>query len=123
MRNKKEGKKLGREPKQRRALFNGLIANLIISEKMTTTQAKAKAIKPKIDKIITKVKKAGDDTQKKVSVIRDLRRNLNEEAVTKISGDFIKKFSSRDSGYSRIIKLPNRKSDSAEIAVIELIQD
>jgi len=123
MKHKKEGKKLGREPKQRRALFNGLIANLIISEKITTTQAKAKSIKPKMDKIITKIKKAGDDAQKKVSVIRDLRRNLNEGAVTKISGDFIKKFESRNSGYTRIIKLPNRKSDSAEVAVIELVQD
>lgn len=123
MKHKKEGKILSREPNQRRALFNSLIASLIISEKITTTTAKAKAIKPKVDKIITKVKKAGDDSQKRVSVIRDLRRNLNEESVKKISGEFIKKFDSRNSGYTRIIKLPNRKSDGAEVSVIELVQD
>lgn len=121
MNHKKEGKKLGREPKQRRALFNSLIASLIISEKITTTQAKAKAIKPKIEKIITKVKKAGDDSQKKVSVIRDLRKNLNEESVAKVAGGFVKKFEGRDGGYTRIIKLPKRKSDSAEMAVIEFV--
>lgn len=123
MNHKKEGRKLGREPKQRKALFNGLIANLIINEKITTTEAKAKSIKPKVDKIITKVKRVGDDTQKKVSVIRDLRKDLNAESVKKISSDFIKKFNSRNSGYTRIIKLPNRKSDGAEMAVIELVQD
>jgi len=121
MNNKKEGIKLGREPNQRRALFNSLIANLIMNEKIVTTQAKAKSIKPKIDKIITKVKKAGDDTQKKIAVIRNLRKNLNKEAVTKLSGDFIKKFDARNSGYTRVIKLPNRKSDSAEMSIIEFV--
>lgn len=121
MKHKKEGKILGREPKQRKALFNSLIANLIISEKITTTEAKAKAIKPKVDKIITKVKKAGDDSQKKVSVIRDLRKDLNKESVNKISGDFIKKFDGRNSGYTRVIKLPNRKSDNSSMAVIEFV--
>jgi|AntRauTorckE6833_2_1112554.scaffolds.fasta_scaffold35776_2 large subunit ribosomal protein L17 len=121
MNNKKEGRKLGREPKQRAALFNGLIASLIINEKIETTEAKAKSIKPKMDKIITKVKKAQGDDQKKVSVIRALRRDLNEESVSKISGEFIENFSKRDSGYTRIIKLPRRKSDSAKMAVIEFV--
>lgn len=121
MRHKKEGRKLGREPKQRKALFNGLLANLIISEKIVTTEAKAKSIKPKMDKIITKVKKAGEDKIKRISVIRDLRKDLNAGSVEKLSGDFIKKFDGRNSGYTRIIKLPNRKSDSAEMVVIEFV--
>ena len=62
---------MGRERAQRKALLNGLIANLVLSEKIETTEAKAKEIKPLMDKIITKVKKAGADAQKKVSVIRD----------------------------------------------------
>lgn len=121
MRHKKKGKQLGRKPKQRRALFNGLVANLIISEKITTTQAKAKSIKSKIDKVITKVKKADGDSRKKVMVIRDLKRNLNNEAVMKISGEFIKKFDDRNSGYTRIIRLPDRKSDGSKMAVIEFV--
>ncbi|MDD3498153.1 MAG: 50S ribosomal protein L17 [Candidatus Moranbacteria bacterium] len=121
MRHKKEGKKLSREPRQRRALASGLISNLILKERIITTQAKAKYIKPRVDKFITKIKKAGTDDQKKVAAIRDLRKSLNEESVKKISGDFINKFEGRSSGYTRIIKLPGRKSDGAEMAVIEFV--
>jgi len=116
-----KGRTLGRERAQRKALLNGLIANLVLSEKIETTEAKAKEIKPLMDKIITKVKKAGKDAQKKVSVIRDLKKDLNSECVAKLSGDFVKKFDGRNSGYTRIIKLADRKSDSAKMAVIEFV--
>lgn len=121
MRHLVKGRKLGREKAQREALVHGLIANLILSEKITTTEAKAKEIKPLVDKIITKIKKAGGDKQKTVSVIRDLRKDLNSASVKKISGEFIKKFDGRNSGYTRIIKLAERKSDSAKMAVIEFV--
>lgn len=116
-----KGRKLGREKAQREALVYGLIANLVLHEKIITTEAKAKEIKPVMDKIITKVKKAGDDSQKKVSMIRDLRKDLNAISVKKLSGEFIKKFEGRNSGYTRIIKLLDRKSDSAKMAVIEFV--
>ena len=121
MRNRKKGRKLGRVRNQRKALIAGLVSNLIINEKITTTEAKAKEIKPVIDKVITKAKKSEGDVIKKVAVIRDLRKNLNKEAVKKITGDFLQKFSKRNSGYTRIIKLPNRKSDDARMAVIEFV--
>jgi large subunit ribosomal protein L17 len=121
MRHLIKGRKLGREKAQREALVNGLIANLVLSEKIVTTEAKAKEIKPVMDKIITKIKKAGDDAQKKVSTIRDLRKDLNSDCVKKLSGEFIKKFDGRNSGYTRIIKLSERKSDSAKMAVIEFV--
>jgi len=121
MRHKKQGRILGRVRSQRRALLNGLISNLIISEKIITTQAKAKEIKPIIDKVIGKAKKGTTDKSKKVAVIRDLSKNLNKDAVKKITGEFVKKFEKRNSGYTRIIKLPKRKSDSAEMSVIEFV--
>lgn len=121
MRHLVKGRKLGREKAQREALVNGLIANLVLSEKIVTTEAKAKEIKPLMDKIITKVKKVGDDSQKKVSTIRDLKKDLNNDCVEKLFGDFIKKFDGRNSGYTRIIKLSDRKSDSAKMAVIEFV--
>ena len=121
MRHLVKGRKLGREKAQREALIHGLIANLVLSEKIITTEAKAKEIKPIMDKIITKVKKVGDDAQKKVSVIRDLKKDLNSACVEKLFGDFIKKFDGRNSGYTRIMKLSERKSDSAKMAVIEFV--
>ena len=121
MRHLVKGRKLSREKGQREALINGLIANLVLSEKIITTEAKAKEIKPVMDKIITKIKKAQKDEQRKVSVIRELRKDLNVDCVKKLSGDFIKKFDSRDSGYTRVIKLVERKSDSAKMAVIEFV--
>lgn len=121
MRHLVKGRKLGREKAQREALIYGLIANLVVSEKIVTTEAKAKEIKPLVDKIITKIKKAGDDKQKKVSVIRDLRKDLNGDSVKKLSGEFFKKFEGRNSGYTRIVKLAERKSDSAKMAVIEFV--
>ncbi len=121
MRNRKKGRQLSRVRSQRKALIGGLVSNLIINEKIVTTEAKAKEIKPVVDKIITKIKKTENDSIKKVSVIRDLIRKLNKDAVKKISGDFSKKFEKRNSGYTRIIKLPNRKSDDAKMSVIEFV--
>lgn len=121
MRNLIKGRKLGREKAQREALLSGLVANLVLNEKITTTEAKAKELKPLMDKIITKVKKIAGDSQKKVSVIRELKKDLNDACVTKLTGDFVKKFDVRTSGYTRIIKIADRKSDSAKMAVIEFV--
>ena len=121
MRHLVKGRTLGREKAQREALIHGLVANLVLHEKIVTTEAKAKELKPIMDKIITKVKKAGDDSQKKVTIIRELRKDLNVVCVKKLSGEFLKKFEGRNSGYTRIIKLADRKSDSAKMAVIEFV--
>ncbi|NCU31578.1 MAG: 50S ribosomal protein L17 [Candidatus Moranbacteria bacterium] len=116
-----KGRKLSREKGQREALLNGLIANLVLNEKIVTTEAKAKELKPLMDKIITKVKKSSMDKQKKVSAIRDLKKDLNDDCVKKLFGELIKKFEGRTSGYTRILKLSPRKSDSAKMAVIEFV--
>ena len=115
------GRKFSRVRKQRTALIKTLLGSLIMKAKITTTEAKAKEIKPIMDKIITKVKKMSANETKKVAVIRDLRKELPVMAVKKLSGDFSKKFSGRSSGYTRIIKLMQRKSDGARMAVIEFV--
>ena len=112
---------MSRVRNQRKALISGLVSSLILNEKITTTEAKAKEIKPVVDKVITKAKKAQSQPERKVAIIRDLRKSLNKEAVGKLSGDFLKKFSERNSGYTRIVKLPNRKSDDAKMAIIEFV--
>jgi large subunit ribosomal protein L17 len=119
MKHQVKGRKFSRIRKQRRALLKSLVESLIIKEKMTTTEAKAKELKGIIDKIITKAKKINDET--KVAVIRDLNRKVSPLAVKKLSGDFMKKREGRTSGYTRISKLGRRKGDSAKMAVIEFI--
>ena len=119
MNHQKSGRKFSRIRKQRRALIKSLIDSFILREKMTTTEAKAKEIKGLIDKVINKAKKI--DANNKVAVIRDLRKSISVASVKKLSGEFIKKFEGRKSGYTRVVKLGRRKSDSAKMAVIEFI--
>lgn len=114
-------RKFGRIKKQRVALLKTLIGSFIIKEKITTTEAKAKEIKPMVDKLITKVKKISKDETKKVAILRDLRKELPLVAVKKLAGEFSVKFSERSSGFTRIIKMGQRKSDGAEMAVIEFV--
>ena len=119
MKHQVKGRKFSRIRKQRRALLKSLVEGLIMREKITTTEAKAKEIRGIIDKIITKAKKINDSS--KVAIIRDLNRKVSPIAVKKLSGDFIKKLDGRTSGYTRISKLGKRKGDSAKMAVIEFI--
>lgn len=116
-----KGRKFSRVKKQRVALLKTLLGSLVVREKITTTEAKAKEMKPMIDKLVTKAKKISKDESKKVAIIRDLRKDLPLVAVKKLSGDFAKRFDSRSSGFVRIIKLEQRKSDSAKMAVIEFV--
>jgi large subunit ribosomal protein L17 len=98
-----------------------MLGSLIMREKIRTTEAKAKELKSKIDRIINKAKKTvRADT--KVAVIRDLRNSIPLMAINKITtADFIKKVSERNSGYARVIRLPRRKGDGARMAVVELV--
>jgi large subunit ribosomal protein L17 len=116
-----KGRKFSRVRKGRKALLKTLLGSLIMREKITTTEAKAKEIKPMMDKLITKAKKISADETKKIAVVRGLRKELPLMAVKKLSGEFTEKFAKRSSGYSRIIKIAQRKSDGARMAVIEFV--
>ncbi|EKE10801.1 MAG: hypothetical protein ACD_15C00202G0023 [uncultured bacterium] len=120
MKHLQKGRKLGRVRNQRTALFRTLLGSLIMKEKIKTTEAKAKEMKAKIDKIINKAKLVKQE-EKAVAVMRDLRVKIPLMAVKKITGDFLDKFSKRNSGYTRIIKLAPRKGDAAKIAIIEFV--
>ena len=116
-----KGRKFSRVKKVRTALFKTLIGSFIVKEKITTTEAKAKEIKPMIDKIITKAKKISADETKRVAIMRDLRKEIPLMAVKKLSGEFTARFSSRTSGYTRILIITQRKSDGAKMAIIEFV--
>lgn len=94
--------------------------SLIMHERIKTTEAKAKELKRRIDKIVKKAKK-GRDKSKRLAIRRDIEKYIPSMAARKIMGDFLKKFEGRNSGYTRVIKLAPRKSDNARMAVIEFV--
>jgi large subunit ribosomal protein L17 len=116
MRHHKKGRKLSRTRDQRQALLKILAAHLILQEKIVTTEAKAKELRPFVEKLITKSKKNN------LSSVRYLARYLPEKARKKIIKQIGPRYQERDGGYTRIIKLGPRKTDGARMAVIELVE-
>jgi large subunit ribosomal protein L17 len=108
--------KLSREKGQREALVVSLANALIISDKMKTTEAKAKAIRPFIERLVTKAKANSLASRRLV-----LSRLKNETSVKKLFTTIAPKYATRAGGYVRIIKLPVRKSDGAKMAHIEFV--
>ncbi|MFA6973374.1 MAG: 50S ribosomal protein L17 [Parcubacteria group bacterium] len=120
MKHLKSGRKFGRVKNQREAMLKTMLGSLIMKEKIETTEAKAKELKIVIDRIINRAKQSKTEA-KKVSVIRALNNKLPAMAVKKLTGAFLDKFTERGSGYTRVIKIGARQSDSAKIAVIEFV--
>ena len=116
MRKRKKGRKLSREKSQRMALLKALISALILYEKIKTTEAKAKEIAPLMDKYITRAKK--NDLHSR----RILARVFMPAIVKKLIDDLAPRYKERAGGYSRIIKLGQRKGDAARMAIIELLK-
>ena len=117
MRHSNNVRKFGRDKNQRKALLAGLALSLIRRERISTTLAKAKDLRPFLEKLVTKAKKGT------VSVKKDLEATFsNNKAVVKKLVDVIApKYSDRTGGYTRVLKLPERKSDAAPQAVIEFV--
>ena len=125
MRHNKHHASLGVTVEHRRAMMSNLAAALITHGRIETTLAKAKALRPFIEKVITKAKQAAAKTEKKDSVhlrriaLSDVR---DETAITKLFNETHKEFTNRPGGYTRIYKLgQQRLGDAAEMALIELI--
>lgn len=107
------GRKLKRDKNERKALFKSLMSSLVLSERIKTTEAKAKAIKPEIEKLVTKAKK-NEEGARKV-----LAKSLSRQAFDKMLKDIAPRFSQRQGGYVRLIKLGKRFGDDAPLVVIE----
>lgn len=115
MKHKKRGRKFGRKRDQRRALLKSLAANLILKEKMKTTEAKAKEVRPFVEKLITKSKRQN------LSSVRYLAKYLPAKPRKKIM-ELGKIYQKRAGGYTRITKLGPRERDSAKMAIIEFVK-
>jgi len=126
MRHRVVKKKLNRDKDHREALISNLSAQIIEKEKVNTTLAKAKYIRPKVEKMITKAVKAHDSEDKifKFNTVKELRKDIkSESAIKKLMNEIAPKFSGRKGGYTKIVKTGNREGDNALTARIEIVSN
>lgn len=116
MRHGKTVNHLGRTASHRKALMSNMAASLILHKRITTTLAKAKALRKFVEPLLTKSK--SDTMHSRRTVFSYLQ---NKEAVKELFSTVSGKISDRNGGYTRIMKLGFRMGDSAEIAMIELV--
>ena len=116
MRHNKKFNHLGRTAPHRNAMLANMAISLIMHKRITTTLAKAKALKKYVEPLITRSK---DDTTNSRRVV--FRYLQNKYAITELFKEVAAKVGDRPGGYTRIIKLGVRKGDAAEIAFIELV--
>jgi large subunit ribosomal protein L17 len=116
MRHRVGGRKLQRTSSHRAALFRNMAAALIKHEQITTTTAKAKELRPYVEKLITLAKKGGLSNRRLAHA-----RLLDETQLRKLFDVLAPRYASREGGYTRVIKAGIRASDAAPIAIIELV--
>ncbi|MFQ5672230.1 MAG: 50S ribosomal protein L17 [Nitrospinales bacterium] len=116
MRHLKAGRKLGRTSAHRKALFRNMVTALIQREKIRTTLAKAKELRGKVEKTITLGKKGTLHARRQA-----FKLVAEKSIVQKIFGPLAERYAGRNGGYTRIIKIGNRRGDCAPMAFIELV--
>jgi len=116
MRHRKSFNHLGRTSSHRKAMLSNMAASLILHKRITTTVAKAKALRSYVEPLITKSK---DDTTHSRRVAFSYLQS--KEAVSELFREIAKKVGDRPGGYTRILKLGNRLGDNADMAMMELV--
>jgi len=116
----KKNRKFGRTTKPRKALLRSLANALMAKGKIQTTEAKAKSLRPYIEKLLTIGKKA-ISAGRTLTTVRLLNSEIGPKATQKLMKEILPKVSANHGGYTRIIKLTPRVSDGAKMAIIELI--
>jgi large subunit ribosomal protein L17 len=116
MRHRRAGKKLGRDSAHRKALYSNLAGALIEHGRIKTTVAKAKAVKPFAEQMIT-LGKRGDLHARRLA-LAELR---SQDVVHQLFADVAPRFADRPGGYTRIVKLGPRLGDAAEMVYLELV--
>ncbi|AMU93486.1 MULTISPECIES: 50S ribosomal protein L17 [Sphingopyxis] len=116
MRHKSGGRKLQRTGAHRIAMFRNMSASLIKHEQITTTVAKAKELRPYVEKLITLAKRGGLANRRLA-----MSRLMDEAQLQKLFDVLAERYKDRNGGYTRIIKAGIRASDAAPIAIIEFV--
>jgi len=114
--------RFGGSAQHQRLMMANMAASLFAAEGIVTTEAKAKALRPIAEKLITKAKKAQEDSPLRVHRIRQIQGYLGDKEMTaKLVNEVAPRYNTRNGGYTRILKLVNRQGDAAPMARIELI--
>ena len=112
----KKGRRFGGSSQHQRLMMANLVASLVAAEGIVTTEAKAKALRPIVEKCITKAKKGGVYRQRNVvAFIRD------KDMAHKLFEEIAPRYAERPGGYTRILKLGPRPSDATEMVYLELV--
>lgn len=117
-------RKLGRTSAQRKALLRDLATDLIINERIETTEARAKELRSVVEKMITLGKRGDLHARRQASAY--IRHEIadaetNQDAVQKLFGDIATRYQERQGGYTRIMKMGPRRGDGAPVVIIELV--
>jgi large subunit ribosomal protein L17 len=115
MRHHSKIKKFGRERNQRHALMRSLVVSLVRDGKIQTTEVKAKALRPMVERLVTNGKKGT------LAARRDIARTIGDASAAKIIKVVSPKYADRKGGYTRITKMPRRVSDGAARAIVEFV--
>ncbi|MGB0384052.1 MAG: 50S ribosomal protein L17 [Ardenticatenaceae bacterium] len=123
MRHRVRKRHLGRDVAHRKALYRNLITDLLDHERIITTEAKAKAVKPLAEKLITTACRAlnADSAGKVHARRRALRVLTNKEVMFKLFEELANDYADRPGGYTRIVKLGPRRGDGAKMVMLELV--
>ncbi len=116
MRHGVSGRKFDMPTAQRMALFRGLVRDLIIHERITTTVPRAKEVRPLAEKLITLGKHGDVNSRRKA-----LQFVTDKDVIAKLFSDVAPRYATRPGGYTRIVKLGRRLGDGADMAMIELV--
>lgn len=116
-------RKLNRRSDQRKAMLRDLVTQLIIHERIQTTQTKAKEISRLVEKMITLGKKNTLASRRQAAeFVRFLSADENKNALQKLFDDIAPRFKEREGGYTRILKMGPRRGDATEMAIIEFVE-
>ncbi len=116
MRHRKKGRNLSRSPSHRRALLRNMATSLFRHERIRTTTARARELRPYAERLITLARR-GDLHARRLAA----RRIADREVLGKLFDDIGPRYAERPGGYTRILKLGPRKGDAADMALIELV--
>ena len=119
MRHQKKGRKLNRTASHRKALFSNLAASLVIHKKIRTTDAKGKELRAYIERLVTYAKRG--DVHGRRLIQKRIAGKRGKEIANILIHDIAPAYADRHGGYTRLIKLNNRKNDNAPVSLIEFI--
>ena len=119
MRHRKKGRKLGRKSGNRKALLMNLASQLVIHKRIKTTDAKAKELRRYAERLVTYAKK--DNLHGRRLILKNIKGSNSKEITNILMHEIAPMYKDRKGGYTRIIKLGNRKNDNSLVSMIEFV--